>query len=134
MNLFINSFKNFKDKINSYQNASSTIGFEIKKIDKNTLINWINSDHFQLKAFFITLIIFVTPLILFIFFLSAMAQNFQNVATCCLLIYAALYEILRRYIANGLANKKIIKDLISENEELKHKLKRKRRGSANIEK
>lgn len=120
--------KNLQNKINnsSYSNYAARINTSKNIPAKNNIYSWINSDHFQLKAFFITLTIFTVPLILFIVFISAMNQKFENIALISLIAYALFYDILRRYIVSCLKSKKLVKTFIIENDELKRKLKEKR--------
>lgn len=122
---------------NQFPNQSTKFtsgGFQFSP--KQNFYSWVSSDHFQLKAFFITLLIFALPLIIFIIFISAMTQGKDTIATVSLVAYAVFYDLLRRWISSRLKERKLNKTLIEENDELKMKLKQKRRqnGKANRKK
>lgn len=93
---------------------------------KITFKEWLKSDHFQIKGFFIAFVTSIIPILIFSVILIAIATNRSDVIIGSLIVYGMFIEILKRTVARCLANKKLINSF-SENLESSFSKKRKNR-------
>lgn len=95
--------------------------------EKLTFKEWLKSDHFQIKGFFIAFVISIIPILIFSVILIAITVNRSAVIVGSLLVYGVFVEILKRMIAKCLANRKLLNSFPGNSNYLKDKKEKRKR-------